>query len=192
MVRPALLHEAKGCAPMLRIRLRGLRRAFATWPDARGWRWTLGIGVTYFAAAATLGVATNFLHIGPPAVGGWKLATLAAILFVKPCLFEEALYRGLLAPHPSESLTPARRLAMEGISLVVFVAAHPVNGLLFRPAARAAFTHPTFLTIVTLLGVACLATYRKTGSLWPAVFIHWATVVAWLPFLGGMRTLGGK
>jgi predicted Abi (CAAX) family protease len=31
---------------------------------------------------------------------------------------------------------------------------------------------------------------RQTGSLWPAVILHWAVVVVWQTWLGGVSALG--
>ena len=43
----------------------------------------------------------------------------------------------------------------------------------------------------TLLGVAALVSYHRARSLWPAVVMHYLTVVLWLSF-GGLTLLAGS
>jgi predicted Abi (CAAX) family protease len=39
--------------------------------------------------------------------------------------------------------------------------------------------------LLTVLGAVCTTAYRRTGSLWPPVLLHWVTVVCWMMLLGG-------
>ena len=41
------------------------------------------------------------------------------------------------------------------------------------------------LLIAAALGLTCTLAWRMTGSIWPAVAIHWVTVVGWKAVLGG-------
>ena len=47
------------------------------------------------------------------------------------------------------------------------------------PMAQPMFLEPAFLAIVALLGAVCTISWRRSGSVWPAVMIHWLSVVAW-------------
>ena len=65
------------------------------------------------------------------------------------------------------------------IALAAFVLWHPVQVWLGLPMAQPVFLEPAFLVMAALLGVVCTLAYRRSGSIWPAVMIHWLTVVAW-------------
>jgi predicted Abi (CAAX) family protease len=64
-------------------------------------------------------------------------------------------------------------------SLGLFVLWHPVQVCLGLPMAQAAFLDWRFLIIAAALGLACTISWQRSGSIWPAVFIHWAVVVGW-------------
>jgi predicted Abi (CAAX) family protease len=108
-----------------------------------------------------------------------------------PALAEELFFRGLLYPHPDEPALPRSRFGWAALSLLIYVVAHPLNGWLLRPAARDVFFDGRFLVIVLLLGVAALVSYHRARSLWPAVVMHYLTVVLWLSF-GGLTLLAGS
>ncbi|HEX7021522.1 MAG TPA: CPBP family glutamic-type intramembrane protease, partial [Trueperaceae bacterium] len=99
-----------------------------------------------------------------------------------PSLTEETLFRVLLYPHPTEtaSCRPAQALS----SLALYIALHPINARLLRPAARGVFDAPAFLLLAGMLGGLNLGLYQRTGSVWPPVLTHWLTVAAWLYFGG--------
>lgn len=157
-----------------------LRWAFATWPDAEGW----GISLALFAASLLVIVPLafwanlfSFEHAGASVSVGAKI-------FFAPCLLEEVIFRALLNPSPREQ-RPRLEVLLWGIaSTIAYVAGHPLNAWLLRPAAMTAFSHPGFLLICTVLGGVCAAAYQRTGSVWPPVLFHWLTVFVWLS-LGG-------
>ena len=99
------------------------------------------------------------------------LLALAAVAIFIPALGEEMLFRVLMAGR-----TGWLRAAL---ALAAFVLWHPVQVWLGLPMAQPVFTEPGFLVIVAGLGLVCTLAWRRTGSVWPAVAIHWATVVAW-------------
>ncbi len=174
---------------MLRARLRSLRRALTTLPSRLEWLWCGGIAALYFLTVGLLGIFSGFLNPGPAALPGRVLPVFAFIIALKPCLLEELVYRGLFVPHREEKATVRSVLIQSAVSLAIFIAAHPLNGRFLRPQAFDAFSHPVFLVSAGLLGLVCTLTYRKTGSIYPAVVIHWLTVFAWIPFLGGKHWL---
>ena len=69
----------------------------------------------------------------------------------------------------------------------LFVLWHLVEAYWILPAHRALFTRPDFLACAALVGLACAILRYRSGSLWPAVALHWAYVVAWVGLLGGPR-----
>ena len=68
---------------------------------------------------------------------------------------------------------------------LLFVAWHPLNAATINPSAPTIFFDPAFLAITAVLGITCGYGYVVSKSLWVPVLIHWATVVAWVFFLGG-------
>ncbi len=104
------------------------------------------------------------------------LLILAVIAFVIPSLMEEVLFRGVLQPA---SLSTARDWAVAALSLSAFVLWHPVQVWLGLPMAQPVFTHPGFLALAALLGALCTLLVHRSGSLWPAVGLHWIVVVGW-------------
>jgi predicted Abi (CAAX) family protease len=74
-----------------------------------------------------------------------------------PAFGEELLLRGLLLPAPLEGVPPLAMLPWIALSVALSVAWH----------ARAPRLQ------VGLLAVACSLAYLVSGSLWPAVLIHW-------------------
>ncbi|MBX7218378.1 MAG: CPBP family intramembrane metalloprotease [Blastocatellia bacterium] len=175
----------------LRQHLRQFPQAFLTWPSLPEWLWCGGASLMYLAMVLPLGFLTGFLRPEVMAGSEWKLVGVAGWLAVKPCLFEEAFFRVLLLPHRSLSLGKRPVFIISGVSLTVFVVAHPLNGLWLKPAAFQVFSSPVFLTLAALLGLTCTVLYRKTGSVWPCVVLHWVTVVMWILFLGGRNLLLG-
>ena len=51
--------------------------------------------------------------------------------------------------------------------------------------AQPVFLEPGFLLVTAALGLTCTLAWRLTGSLWPAVVIHWLTVVGWKGLMAG-------
>lgn len=135
----------------------------------------------FAAFAVVVGFGTGLLEYDPQPLPTALLLSFTLVLF--PSLVEEAVFRGLLIPRDAAD----RGRAGAGIvfSTVVFVAWHPFNALVFTHSAAAVFLNPWFLVIVTALGVTCGYAYVVSKSIWVSVIIHWATVFAWVIFLGG-------
>ncbi len=169
---------------MRRLRQR-LVRALTTLPDRSGWGWSAAIGCAFTLVAAAIGVPTGFLRLGPADLPAGTLLRTSAVLLLHPSFVEELLFRALPIPHPEEGASTRATALGTALGLVLFVAAHPLNGLIFRPAVFAVFTSPVFLVLAALLGLACSAAYIRSGSIWPAVLLHWLAVNAWIFLLGG-------
>lgn len=173
---------------MMRTILRRLARAYATWPGVRGWLESLGFFAAFAVLALPIGFASGLLRFEITDIGPARILRLAGIAFVLPALFEESLFRALLLPHKDEPAAPARFGAWwmwAAASLIVFVAMHPINAWLLRPAARPVFYDPAFLACAGLLGAACTSAYARTGSIWPPVALHWLAVVLWKVLFAG-------
>ncbi|QEY33310.1 CPBP family intramembrane metalloprotease [Synechococcus sp. RSCCF101] len=150
----------------------------------------------YAAVAIPIGRTSGFLIPPQPGASGEArsrsrlLLPLRALqLLITPALLEEVLFRGLLLPHPLEGLSPWRMAAWIALSTGLFVLYHPLAGRLWYRPGRTLFRDPRFLTQATLLGLACSLAYGLSGSLLPAVLIHWLAVLIWLEALGGAARL---
>ena len=117
----------------------------------------------------------------------WLKLTL--LLFLTPALFEEIIFRVLLLPYPTELNHFWPTIGAMVLSLLLFVAYHPLNAWLFYKAGRPLFFQPIFLALAALLGFGSTCLYWFTGSLWLITLFHWAIVVIWLLFLGGNAKL---
>jgi len=160
--------------------------AFRTWPGVKGWVETAVIGFLFTAVALPLGLFSDFLSWQSAPLEAGAFAAVLVITFFVPSLFEETLFRAMLLPRTGEPGFNLRtRTGWDLFGLVVFVAMHPLNALLFRPEARPVFCAPVFLALAALLGAACTLAFRRTNSVWPPVVLHWLAVVCWKAFLGG-------
>jgi predicted Abi (CAAX) family protease len=167
-----------------------LRDALTTIPDWRTWRTCAFVYGLFLVCAVPIGVLSGLLRPSLPYVSPVEMAVTALLILVQPALAEELLFRGLLLPRRADSMSRGRLLVVGGAALVVYVVAHPLNALLFKPEVLALFERPAYLVIAALLGLACTATYWISLSIWPPVAIHWLTVVAWIWLFGGRALLG--
>jgi predicted Abi (CAAX) family protease len=152
----------------------------ATLPDGRGWLWSLAVGLPTLLAMAAIGMATGLYQPAAGALSALPM-TLLTVFFV-PALGEEAVFRGLMVPSRTEG---GRAWPAITLSTLLYVLWHPLEGFTFLPGARDLFSRPDFLGVTALLGLACALTRWRTGSIWPAVVLHWVLVVVWKTWLGG-------
>jgi len=101
---------------------------------------------------------------------------LAAVAVIVPSLAEELIFRGALQPARIDSW---RALAGSGLSLTAFIAWHPIQVWTGWFTGQAVFLTPEFLAVAGLLGLVCTISVHRSGSLWPAVAMHWVVVVVW-------------
>lgn len=92
----------------------------------------------------------------------------------------------MLTPGPNESARPRLEIA---VSTGLYTLWHVVEGLTFLKSTAHVFLRPDFLLCCAVLGLGCAIMRHRTGSLWPAVILHWALVVAWQTWLGGVSAL---
>jgi len=133
---------------------------------------------------AAIGFSTGLYRLTPTQPG--LPLRLLTVVFI-PALGEEIPFRGLLTPGPGESRRPWLET---GLATSLYVLWHVVEALTFLPAAAAVFLRPDFLACCAVLGLGCALMKRRTGSIWPAVALHWALVVVWQTWLGGVSALG--
>ncbi|UAL13104.1 type II CAAX prenyl endopeptidase Rce1 family protein [Caulobacter segnis] len=165
--------------PIFRRLLASLR----TLPSPRGWLLCLAVSAVTLATMAVIGFATGLYHLTPTQPG--LALRLLTVLFV-PALGEEIPFRGIMTPGPGESRRPWLAIA---VSTTLYTLWHVIEALTFLPAAAPVFLRPDFLLCCAVLGLGCAITRWKTGSLWPAVLLHWALVVVWQTWLGGVSAL---
>lgn len=166
-------------------RLRELKTAITTLPSAREWWYCLIVYIAFLLCVLPLGIFSGLLSLKIAVMPPTQLLSLIGRLLLRPALFEELVFRGLLLPRDPASVDRGRLIRISIVALVVFVASHPLNGWLLRPAAFALFTDPIFLICAALLGISCTLAYYISRSLWPPVMIHWITVAIWILLLGG-------
>jgi predicted Abi (CAAX) family protease len=113
----------------------------------------------------------------------WTILRLAIVALMAPAIGEELLFRAALLPEPeAEARLPLWPLL---VSVVLFVAWHPLQALVFGPHWAQTVLNPWFLAAVAAFGVASARLYWKTASLWPSVALHWMIVVGWKALLSG-------
>ncbi|MGB3491227.1 MAG: CPBP family glutamic-type intramembrane protease [Elainellaceae cyanobacterium] len=168
-----------------------LASATLTLPSFLDWGICLVVLAVYAAIALPIGFKTGLLQqewvTHPQTIVG---TSLVALIF--PSIFEEVVFRALLLPHPSEGASPGAIVFWSSVSLILFIAAHPLNALLVLTSRRDTFYDWAFLTLAGLLGAACTVTYLQSGSIWTAIGFHWLVVVVWLLTLGGDRRMGAQ
>ncbi|MDX2096632.1 MAG: CPBP family glutamic-type intramembrane protease [Leptolyngbyaceae cyanobacterium bins.59] len=161
-------------------------------PGWRGWVWTIAILLGYGVIAIPLGLNSGFLHPDFYPLRSWTALRLLFNLLFFPAISEELVFRVALLPHPTERVSLAIWTLWTLIGLVAFLLYHPLNARFFYPPGRSTFTHPVFLLLAGLLGLACTIAYGLTGSLWTVTLIHWVAVATWILFLGGEHRLNAK
>uniref|UniRef100_A0A0G4GRV6 CAAX prenyl protease 2/Lysostaphin resistance protein A-like domain-containing protein n=1 Tax=Chromera velia CCMP2878 TaxID=1169474 RepID=A0A0G4GRV6_9ALVE len=167
--------------------------------------WTLGSIVAFGVPAGWFGVWSKLLKRSDPSYNRqMRLAERSRIwvgTFVVPSFCEELLWRVLLLPRPvlvgggffGWAPLPEGIYLWGPVSLALYVAAHPLCGLLFRRNhVFRFFSDWRFLLITAYLGIWCTIVYLQTASIWPPVTLHWLTVAVWQQFLGGAQMLAGR
>ena len=159
---------------------RRLIRSLTTWPDLAGWGFSAEVGALTLAVMAAIGFSSGYYALHPPLLKGLPLRLITVL--IAPGLGEEIPFRGLLVPGRREAANPWPSLLL---MTAVFAAWHVVEVFTILPAARTAFLRPDFLACAATLGLGCGLVRWRTGSLWPAVLLHWLAVTIWQTWLGG-------
>ncbi|BAY80079.1 abortive infection protein (plasmid) [Nostoc linckia NIES-25] len=158
-------------------------------PTFQDWLVVVLLLVIYSAIAIPIGLKFKFLQIQI-----WSANWIDQSLLILRCLFmpaivEELVFRVFLLPHPTEIINWFNWVLWAFVSLLLFVAYHPLNAKTFFKKGLPTFFNLVFLGLAALLGLICTVAYALTGSLWAIVLIHWAVVVVWLIVFGGIGKL---
>ncbi len=167
----------------LQIYRKRLTTSLRTLPDARGWAFCLAVSVATLALMMVIGFVTGLYRLQPTEPG---LALRLLVVFFVPALGEELPFRGLLTPGPEETARPRTEIVL---STALYTVWHVVEAVTFLKSAASIFLRPDFLLCCAVLGLGCAVMKRQTGSIWPAVILHWALVVVWQTWLGGISAL---
>ena len=99
---------------------------------------------------------------------GWRGAAL-----LPSVVLEEIVFRGLLVPSPLDGVRPLAMLPWLILSSVLFAGWRGLSPRIRggTPKIQLADRHPWKRQ--SLLGGACGLAYAISGSLWPAVLVHW-------------------
>lgn len=170
-------------------------------PDMQAWFLTLVMLLSYMAITylvykndpiATAIDARAFLTWQPTPLPWYReLLILLRLLFI-PALVQEYIFRVLLIPYPKPWIPEASWWAWATLALGLFVTFQVVYGKWIRPKFSATLTHPTFLVLITLLGIASTILYRFTASLGTITVLHWFVVAMWWLLLGGRSHFAQK
>jgi uncharacterized protein len=161
-----------------------IRAGLKAWPTLAMWRYSAAVFALYAITAWGIGFTTGLYHLEPRL--DLDLIRIAVIAFFVPAIGEEVFFRGLLVPNAAKK--PNALLHMS-FALGAFLVWHPLNAMLFFPSVYPLFSDWRFLSVTALLGGACIHLWRKTGSLWPPIALHWLAVVIWKGFLGAPRMM---
>lgn len=156
-----------------------IRQGLTTLPARDDWYLIGLIGAGCLALCWVIGFATG-LYVWQPRLD-WSLPQLALLAFFVPAIGEEVAFRA--AAIPTRQQKPDARLAIVA-STLAYLIWHPVNAALFFPGWLAYFSDLRFLSVTAVLGFSCALLWRRTGSVWPPVVLHWLAVVVWKGFLG--------
>lgn len=121
-------------------------------------------------------VAAKMLPLAPPGFDRAMFAQLSVITFFVPALVEEVVFRSWLGP---------KTIPAAALSLAAFVAWHPLQTALGFFWASPAFLTPGFLIFAAATGLACTVSRMRSGSIWPAVAIHWGIAMLWQALFSG-------
>lgn len=157
--------------------LKRLRRSLATLPHWRDGLELVLAAALLAAVVGPIGFATGLLRWAPRPV---DLGAVLGVFFI-PALGEELMFRGPWIPDRNEGVGAARPILWTTIGFGLW----HILETTWLPRAAPLFQRPDFLAWTALLGLACAILRRRSGSLWPAVILHWAAVVAWETWLGG-------
>jgi predicted Abi (CAAX) family protease len=155
--------------------------SLTTWPDAAGWGFSAAVGAATLAAVGAVGFSSGLYALHPANLNGMPVRLLTVL--IAPAIGEETVFRGLLIPSRGETARPTPQIVFV---TSVFILWHLVEAKFILPAAAPLFERPDFLGCAGLVGLGCAVIRWRTGSLWPAVVLHWLMVTVWQTWLGGL------
>lgn len=175
--------------PATIVIVRRLSEAISTLPTTQNWLYAAGLLLLFTIIALPIGFVSGFLKIEGVKASGKIIISIIATSFLMPAVTEELFFRVLLFPGNTENASVLMLELWGCISLVLFIAYHPLNAISFFSRGLQTFFNLSFLGLAALLGIICTLAYLQSGSLWTPVAIHWLVVVVWLLLLGGYSKL---
>ncbi len=183
------------CVRMFSRITRRMTRALLTLPTLGGWLDTATLTLLFGCLALVIGFGTELIEIPLPeeisrealapraiAAGfmpekGRGLGAIAGLVLL--ALAAELGFRAALIPRREERLPLWRKWSWAALALGAFVASYPLGAHFLGSQGQSVLSEPSFLVLVTLLGLACTVLYRRTGSVWSAMTLHGLAVVSW-------------
>ncbi|WOR15872.1 CPBP family glutamic-type intramembrane protease [Hyphomonas sp. FCG-A18] len=149
-------------------------------PSAADWRLTSLVFIAFAILAVSFGFASGLFQyeLAEPT----SILRTAIIALILPAFLEELVFRGpvlWLAKRQNRYLP-----LVAGLSFLLFILWHPLNGWLFLTEARDYFFDCRFLIIAAGLGAITTWLACRMRSLWPPIVFHWLAVVGWKACLG--------
>jgi|SRR5579871_1412332 len=135
-------------------------------------------GLVFFLVVLLAGyglVEVGALHYNP-IQDRQQISSISLSAWFLPAIPEELAFRGWLRKR---DYFPA------AMSLLLFVAWHPLQVLVHSPFGEAVFLDWRYLAFVFWLGLCCTISRMRSGSIWPSVVIHWGVVVLWKALFDG-------
>ncbi len=179
-IQPLAPTTILGQIPFISSLWQRLFLSLTTLPTIPEWLLSLALLILLAGIALPVGLRVGFLFWSPTSTRGGALLFKILVPFFIPALTEEILFRAILIPHPQELYAPLLWFGWAVFSLIIFILYHPLQGLTISRQRWATFSNPMFLALATGIGIICTITYGLTGSIWPAVLIHWICVLVWL------------
>jgi predicted Abi (CAAX) family protease len=166
-----------------------------TIPSAKDWFITLGILLGFGAIALLFGFSQNFLRWNPWQAPWYRQLAACLRSLIVPALLQEYIFRVLLIPYPKNWIPAGRWWAWALLALGLFVGFQvlyirfvkrlPLK--LWNESRYSIIANPIYISLITILGLACTITYRLTGSLWTITCVHWVFISVWWLLLGGKQ-----
>ncbi|MEB3310287.1 MAG: CPBP family glutamic-type intramembrane protease [Snowella sp.] len=178
-----------GETPFISAALRRILASVILLPTAQEWGIAVALLGLYAAIAIPVGLKYQFLQWQPSQQPLWQWILPLIVLFFKPALWEELVFRVILLPYPDGSVSWPLKIGLALFSLGLFVIYHPINARFSYKAGNPLFFDPLFLSLAALLGLICTIAYFATGSLWAIALIHWVVVTVWLFGFNGRSKL---
>ena len=168
-------------------RLDAFRASLVAKPSTKQLLESFVIITLYVMCALAIGFGTGFFKPGFLCTGIHVYFILPLSMIIFPSFMEEAVFRVLLLPDPSNFMEGRVTVLSCIPSVSLYVAWHPLHASISGMDIPI-FDIP-FLSIVFILGITCTWLYLRTGSIWLPIGVHWLTVIIWVLFLGGRNRL---
>ncbi len=137
----------------------------------RDWFFALKCLVVFIALAIAFGFVTGFITFNPRHTDFLSISGAYLATFLLVAIPEEVFFRGFLQNLLEKFLGSSSRALI--VASIVFGLAHANNTP--QPDWR-------YIFIASIAGVFYGISYKRTGSLLPAIFVHTSVDVVWISF----------